>query len=285
MKIDNKLISQLIRAIRSQEEINNVLKYSDWGDSFYTHILCNELYYLKKIQDNSVQKRDIYEAIITNSDIHELDILTLCFKKSGMYPFNDLFIKQIQNDNNYEFKINNIDKFDQPILDYLVNAAILFQTVYLNYELPQDKLVYAEAITNSYLHQKLGTKFNCFVAEAIFSNYTQFVQAVIDTDTFISFYLQLVFAQNRKNLDRIDATLDLIKDNEYKIATYGPKVVDYLYNNSMFSITDFTKSVDISYNTAKKYLKNLVDEKILRSVKVGKHNAFIYEKLYAIWRN
>lgn len=285
MKIDNKLISLLIKAIRSQEEINNILKYSEYGDSFYTQILCNELYYLRKLNNNNFQKRELYEELIFNEDIRELDILTNSFNKIKAVEFNDVFINEIQNDNRYLFKFENMQLYNKrPILDYLINAALIFQDVYINYQLPQDKLIYAEAITNAFLYRKLNMRFNNFVAEAIFSNYAYFKSMITNHDEFITFYLQLMFVQNQKNLDRIHQTLKLIEKNRFVLATYGPAISKYLYFNCMFSISDFTKNVDISYNTAKKYLSTLVKDGILKSIKVGKHNAFIYEDLYKIWR-
>lgn len=283
MNISRSLIRNLVRAARSQSLLDSSLKYSQYRDCYFAHMLCNEVFFLNKINDNEMHKRDIYEALITNHSVRELDLYLNAIKKAEYMKFDPLFIESIQQSRDYKYMLSDFSIAERDMMDELINAAIIFQEVYLNYNLPQQKILFAQMVSNAYLTIKGHHTFTTFIAEAIYSNFPQFNQAVLDQERFINFYLQLVYAQNQKTLERIKKTDNLISANEITLSTYGKTIVDYLYTHSMFSITNFVEKVNVSYNTAKKYLRILVNEGILRSVKVGKHNAFIYQSLYEIW--
>lgn len=283
MNISTNLIRNLIRAARTQSELDSVLKYSNYRDCYYAHMLCNEAYFIQKLNDNDLKKRTIYESLITSHSVKELDYMLNAINKAKYMKFDPLYVESIQIERDYKFMLEDFGIAERDMIDDLINAALIFQEVYLNYRLPKQKVLFAQMISNAYLQIKGHHTFTTFISEAIFSNLPKFNQAILDQDAFINFYLQLVYAQNHKTLDRIKATDQLIEANEVVLSTYGDNIVDYLYTHSMFSITNFVESVNVSYNTAKKYLRNLVDEGILRSVKVGKHNAFIYDALYTIW--
>lgn len=283
MNISLSLFKNLIRAVRTSEELNNIIKYSEFGETYLTHMLYNEVFYLRKLSDNDYKKRQLYEEIITNQQIEEFVVFKTAISKLNHMSFNELFVQKVQT-GMYNYVIPDILSYKTVNLDYLINSGMLFQNTYCNYKMPQAKLLYAEVFSNAFLASNSSSgKFTTLISQAIFSNYDEFVKMITDKNNFIDFYLQLVIAQNKKNLERIKNTQELMAKNEEVLSRYDKKISDYIYKHSMFSISDFVKEVEISYNTGKKYLRELVELEILKSVKVGKHNAFIYQELYNVW--
>ncbi len=285
MNISLSLFKNLIRAVRTSEELNNIIKYSEYGETYLTHMLHNEVFYLRKLSNNEYKKRHLYEEIITNHQIEEFDVFKTAISKLNHMSFNELFVQKVQT-GMYNYVIPDISSYKTINLDYLINAGMLFQNTYCNYKMPQAKLLYAEVFSNAFLaSNSSNNKFTTLISQAIFSNYDEFVKMITDKNNFIDFYLQLVIAQNKKNLERIKNTEELMNKNKEVLSCYDKKISDYIYKHSMFSISDFVKEVEISYNTGKKYLRELVELEILKSVKVGKHNAFIYQELYHVWNH
>ncbi len=284
MKISTQNICNLVQAIRSQNQLSNMLRYSPYRNCYYANMICNEIYFIKKINNNNFHKRDLYEDLIVNNNIFEMDVLLNAIKNAQIMKLDDLYIKNIQHNKHYTYKIEDFSLYKEKIIDYLINSSQLFYDVYNDFELPQQKLLYAEIISNQLLNKYTNSLFSTFIAEAIYCNFTRFNQAIINNN-FLNIYLLLVNVQNEKNIERIKKTDQLIKENESLLMAYNANIVKFLYENIMFSITKFVNEINISYNTAKKYLHQLVELKILKSVKVGKHNAFIYEDLYNIWKS
>ena len=85
------------------------------------------------------------------------------------------------------------------------------------------------------------------------------------------------------NVERIEKTQEVYEKNSIKLNKYGVNIQNYITGNVVFTISDFASVNNISYNTAKKYLKELVIEEILVPIKISKHNAFVYTDVYNIW--
>lgn len=285
MELSLKNIQYLLKLIRVQTTLDNIIKYSDYGSVYHNHILNNELFFLNKVVNQQLSRKEFYFDNINNYHNKINDCFLDIKRKSEIYNFDQIFLEKIQIGNEYQLKIDDIEKYIKIKLDPCFNASALFREVYLKYQNADLRLVYAVGITNSYLDKFKTINFTSLISEVIFTNDVLFNSCIIDKKQFMDLFFQMIYAQNKKNLTRIEKTEKLIKKNKTKFLVYGPAITKYIYHEGIFSLTDFVDKNDISYNTAKKYLKELCDENILKLIKVGKHNAFIYEELFEIWTN
>ena len=285
MELSLKNIQYLLKLIRVQTTLDNIIKYSEYGSVYHNHIINNELYFLNKTIDQNLSRKDFYFNCVNNYH-NEINNCFLDIKrKSEIYDFDTIFLEKIQTGNEYQLKIDDLDKYAKIKLDPCINASCLFREVFLKYQNANLRLVYASGITNSYLDKFKTIEFTALISEVIFTNEVLFNSCIIDNKQFMDIFFQLVYAQNKKNLTRIEKTEKLIEKNKTKFLVYGPVITKYIYHEGIFSLTDFVDKNDVSYNTAKKYLKELCEEGILRLIKIGKHNAFVYEELFEIWTN
>ena len=283
MNISLSSISNLIKLIRSQSNLDNIIKHHQYGEIYYELLLNNEIYFLKKLNDEKYTKVQFYEDNIIKKNVEMFYSFENCKKKTFL-DFDNHLIKSIQLESlDYIYEIEDVEKYKNVKLDPFFNGAKIWRDVYLGYQIPSKKMIYSELITNSFYEKYNISNFNAFISEAIFTNIIQFNNNILDEEKFINYYFQLLYAQNKKNLERIEKTDNLKKEKEEILINYGPVITKYLFTNVMFSISDFVEKNNISYNTGKKYLKKLVDKKILKAVKVGKHNAFVFVEIFQIW--
>lgn len=220
-----------------------------------------------------MNKKDKYEDLLVDTS-----------ERIKLRNFNENFISEMQRGLGYElYEVYEIAVYEKEKIDYLINASELYYEIYNNYPNNNHRAEFACAMTNAYLAKKLNINFVIYFSEVINSNNPLFKGTVIDDKKWTITFLKLLHGQVRKNNERIKNTDKLIQDNHELFRGYSENIEKYINKETVFTITDFIENNNISYNTGKKYLKDLVDKGILQPIKIGKHNAFVYQDMYDIW--
>ncbi len=284
MKFSVELITSLMKTIREVERLNGSLEWYEHNDIIKKQILDNEMYYSQKIKNQNMKKINFYESKILNGSCKYEVLINETQERIKLRSFNQMFISEMQRGLGYElYELYDITKYDKEKIDSLVNAAELYQEIYTNYPNNNYRAEFASAMCNAYLSNRLKTPFTMFFAEVVNSNYPLFTGAVINIEKWPIVFIRLLHGQIRKNNERIRNTHKLIEQNKVLFANYSKGIEDYVTKETVFTISSFIESNDISYNTGKKYLKDLVEKGILQPIKIGKHNAFVYQSMYDIW--
>ncbi len=284
MKFSVELISSLMKTIREVEHLNSTLMWYENSDIIYKQIIDNEMYYSRKIKNQNMKKINYYEQKILNGPCKYEVLINETKERIQLRSFNKMFISEMQRGLGYElYELYDINKYDKQKIDSLINTAELYQEIYKHYPNNNYRAEFATAMCNAYLANKNKSPFTMFFAEVVNSNYPLFTGAVINTEKWPLVFIKLLHGQIRKNNERIKNTNKLINKNKELFANYNSQIENYVTKETVFTITSFIENNDISYNTGKKYLKDLVEKGILQSIKVGKHNAFVYQDMYDIW--
>lgn len=284
MKISIELINTLIKVTREIEKLNSTLNWYENKEIIKNQILSNELYYAQKIKNQDIKKISYYEKRILNKKDKYEDLLVDTSERIKLRNFNENFISEMQRGLGYElYEVYEIAVYEKEKIDYLINASELYYEIYNNYPNNNHRAEFACPMTNAYLAKKLNINFVIYFSEVINSNNPLFKGTVIDDKKWTITFLKLLHGQVRKNNERIKNTDKLIRDNHELFRGYSENIEKYINKETVFTITDFIENNKISYNTGKKYLKDLVDKGILQPIKIGKHNAFVYQDMYDIW--
>ncbi len=284
MKISMELINTLIKVSREIEKLNSTLTWYENKEVIESQILSNELYYAQKLKNQDIKKINYYEnRILSQKDKYE-ELLIDANERIKLRHFNKNFISEMQRGLGYElYQVYDIAVYEKEKVDYLINASELYYEIYNNYPNNNHRIEFASAMTNAYLAKVLNLNFVIYFSEVINSNNPLFNGTVIDSKKWTITFLRLLHGQIRKNNERIKNTDKLIQDNHELFKEYNENIEKYINKKTVFTITNFIETNGVSYNTGKKYLKNLVDKGILQPVKIGKHNAFVYQDMYDIW--
>ncbi len=284
MKISIELINTLIKVTREIEKLNSTLNWYENKEIIKNQILITELYYAQKIKNQEIKKISYYEKRILNKKDKYEELLVDTSERIKLRNFNENFINEMQRGLGYElYEVYEIAVYEKEKIDYLINASELYYEIYNNYPNNNHRAEFACAMTNAYLVKKLNINFVIYFSEVINSNNPLFKGTVIDDKKWTITFLKLLHGQFRKNNERIKNTDKLIQDNHELFRGYNENIEKYINKETVFTITDFIENNKISYNTGKKYLKDLVDKGILQPIKIGKHNAFVYQDMYDIW--
>ncbi len=284
MKISIELINTLIKVSREIEKLNSTLNWYENREVVSNQILNNELYYANKLKNQNMKKINYYEDRILNEKNKYEELLSDSSERIKLRNFNENFIGEMQRGLGYElYKVCEISVYEKEKIDYLINASELYYEIYNNYPNNNYRSEFACAMTNAYLAKKLNINFVIYFSEVINSNNPLFNGTVIDQKKWTITFLKLLHGQLRKNNERIKNTDKLIQNNQELFKGYNDSIEKYINKETVFTITSFIEKNGVSYNTGKKYLKNLVDKGILQPIKIGKHNAFVYQDMYDIW--
>ncbi len=284
MRISLELVNTLIKTIREIENANSFYKWTEYDEMIKIHIIDNELYFSKKLKDESLKKYEYYEQKIKKDKNKYLKIIEQTNNKMEYRDFSEQFVNEIITYSGVKnYKLKNILKYnyDKDELDYLINVIKLFQEVYIDFPSNEERYEMASVLMNALLIKKDDSNSNLYLSEVIKSNYILFQSAIIQDEEFIIIFLRLIRAQLQKNNQRIELTIKLYI--EYKEIIEKDNIRQYLFKNTMFTISDFVEDNAISYNTGKKYLKEMVIDEIIIPIKIGRNNAFIFTELYSIW--
>ncbi len=284
MKFSVELISSLVKTIREIEHLNATLVWYGNKDIIYKQIIDNEMYYAQKIKNQNMKKINFYENKILSGPCKYERLIEETNERIELRTFNKIFISEMQRGLGYElYELYDITKYEKEKIDNLINAAELYQEIYTNYPNNNYRAEFATAMCNAYMYSRVKSPFSLFFAEVVNSNYPLFTGAVINSEKWPIVFIRLLHGQIRKNNERIKNTDKLIKKNKSLFSGYNNQIENYVTKETVFTITSFIENNDISYNTGKKYLKDLVEKGILQPIKIGKHNAFVYQDMYDIW--
>lgn len=284
MKVSLDLINSVIRTIRQVERQNAILLHTPGGEILANHLLDNEMYFSMRLKNDQLQKFNYYERKILDGDIEYKKYFDDAYKLIELREINDGFVSELlRSSSTPEYKIPNLGEYNKSTIDYVVEASKLFYTIYTDF--PTNNLRYeiAATISSAFLYKKTNVRYGLQIAEVINSNSVLFQSSFLDPSKFVVAFLKLVEVQVKKNIERINKCIELSKRNEDHFTSYSKNVKNFLDANSVFTISEFTESCELSYNTSKKYLKELVLEGYLTPVKISRNNAFIYTELYEIW--
>lgn len=284
MKISIELINALIKVIRELEELNAIHNWYEYADIVKKQMLDNELYYAAKLKNQDIKKINFYENKILNVENKYEQLLKETENRIAIRNFNETFISEMQHGLGYElYELYDFSVYEKIKVDYLLNAADLYFEIYNNYPNNNHRLEFATAMVNAYLAKKLNLNFIAYFSEIVNSNNPLYNGTVIDRNKWTLSYLRLLHGQLRKNNERVKHTNVLIRKNKEIFKNYNTNIENYITKETVFTITSFIENNNISYNTGKKYLKDLVEKGILQPIKIGKHNAFVYQDMYDIW--
>ncbi len=284
MKISMELINALIKVIREMEELNSAQNWFIHADIVKKQMLDNELYYANKLKDQDTKKINFYEKRILNVENKYEELLVESEKRIAIRNFNETFISEMQRGLGYElYELYDFSVYEKVKVDYLLNAADLYFEIYNNYPNNNHRLEFATAMVNAYMAKKQNLNFIMYFSEIVNSNNPLYNGTVIDRNKWTLSYLRLLHGQLRKNNERVKNTNLLIRKNKELFNNYNESIENYITKETVFTITSFIEHNNISYNTGKKYLKDLVEKGILQPIKIGKHNAFVYQEMYDIW--
>jgi len=109
-------------------------------------------------------------------------------------------------------------------------------------------------------------------------------------EDWISFFLQAIDVQARKNAEKANQVRDLYSEMKEKISNStnspnGIKVLDALFHSPIFRSTDFRKRTGLNIQTAYRLLSILKDEKILSTVQEASGRnpeILLFDKLFVL---
>jgi len=286
MKISAELIKSLMKAIRQQERMDGALKWAPNRSLFMSLIEDNEYYFAAKLKNQDLKKVNYYEnKILTEGKNNKYyDLIEEAKNKSQHRELNQLFIDELKSNVTHdEFDFSITEDLGETAIDHLINAAHIYRFCYINFPNANVKNEFSMTVTNAYLEKNNIGNFTLLLSEVINSNIVYFNSSIMDENQFVVMFLKLMAGQIKKNVERIEKTQEVYEKNSIKLNKYGSNIQNYITGNVVFTISDFASVNNISYNTAKKYLKELVIEEILVPIKISKHNAFVYTDVYNIW--
>ncbi len=282
MKVSIDLLSALIKTLRQVEKANGFYMWSPYSEIMKIHLLDNELYFSSKLSNESIKKFNYYEdKILTNQNAYE-NLLKNIDVKVNHRDFSESLIRDLAKDTQVSnFMLDDISKYDKTLIDPFINALQVFRDVYTSFPNNEERFMFTSAIFNAFLKVKNEDQNDIYIAEVIKSNYVLFQSSMIDEEKSLITLIRLIEAQLKKNNERAKLTTDLIE--KYQDDFYNESIREYMFKNPVFTISNFTEENGISYNTGKKYLKELVSREIISPVKISRNNAFIFNELYTIW--
>lgn len=284
MRVSLDLINSLMKAIRQIERQNAALSWSAYGSTLEKHLLENEMYFSLRLKDDYLQKFNYYQTIILGENIEYEEMINDSKKLILLRDINNEFVTELLvNKSVYDFQLKNLDSYGKNSIDFLLDASRLFYNSYIEYTNNSQKYEFATVMANAYLSKLSGVSYPLYISEVINSNNVLFTSSFIDEEKFVIAYLKLIEAQIKKNNERFAKFVELSKQNEQHFDEYSVVVRKFLEANAVFTIISFAEECELSYNTAKKYLKELVSDSYLTPVKISRNNAFIYTELYEIW--
>ena len=284
MKFSYESLSTLIKTIREVEKLEASLLYVEYYNAIKKQLMANEYYYSQKIQHSELKKVDFLSDVHVGNYSNYQDFVLETQEKIQHREFNNNFLLDLQRSLNFQQFELDPKFFEQQIkVDKIINAAELFRMIYIGFPKKDKNFEFASTMTNAFLYKNGISNFNCFIAEIVHSNPSFFYAGVVDEEKWPCVYCQLIHGQFKKNNQRITNTINLFNNDRELISVFGNGIFSYITKNVIFTVTDFTEKNSISYNTAKKYLQSLVDQGILDKMKLGRHNAFVYTKLYDVW--
>jgi hypothetical protein len=284
MKVSAELLKVLMRTIRHVERLEGVFTWSNHNQIYMNQILENELFFSAKIKNQDLKKINFYEnRLLGREDLYS-DLIDDAISKIKHRDLNKLLIEDLKKNVTYDvYEPTELEFINLDTIDNLINAGLIYHKCYLNFPNNDMKNEFATTIANYYMAKIGVSNFHMLFSEALNSNSVIFNASMLEREKFVIIYLKLIEGQCKKNYERIIKSERLIADNKIHFAKYGKKLEDYINTNTVFTITNFTEQNNISYNTAKKYLSELVELEILQPIKVGKNNAFVYGQMYNIW--
>ena len=123
MNISLSSISNLIKLIRSQSNLDNIIKHHQYGEIYYELLLNNEIYFLKKLNDEKYTKVQFYEDNIIKKNVEMFYSFENCKKKTFL-DFDNHLIKSIQLESlDYIYEIEDVEKYKNVKLDPLKNGS------------------------------------------------------------------------------------------------------------------------------------------------------------------
>lgn len=284
MKLSYQTLSLWIKATKELQYLNATIDHSIYSNIIKKQLLLIEIYFSKKLSNPNLSRIEFFSEFVQKKENGYEMLLVEAEQLIKIREFSNHYVGEIINMAKFEFyqlpeNLLNI----QIKVDALYEAAIIFKEVYMHYPNPKDKYKIATVLTNSFLYKNADYGYVTFLGEIINSNHVLFTGSIINQDIWTKVYLKLIHGQTKKNNIRIKNMIAVFEKDREIFEQYDAKIFTYICENLAFTITDFKTSNEISYNTAKKYLNELVELKILEAVKFGKHNAFIYTNLYEVW--
>lgn len=282
MKVSIELLNALMKTIRQVEKANSFYQWSPNSEIMKVHLLDNELYFSRKLNHENIKKFNYYEDKILNRDNTYDNLLKDMEIKIRHRDFSVGLISELEK-NTYSqgFSLMTLEKYNKKAIDPLINAMQIFRDVYTSFSIDEQRYMFASTILNTFLLDLDKDHSRLYISEVIKSNSVLFQSSIMDEQKAIITLMRLLSAQLKKNNERIIATTQLI--NKYQGDLYNESIRNYMFKNPVFTISNFTDENNISYNTGKKYLKELVQREIISPVKISRNNAFIFNELYNIW--
>ncbi len=286
MKVSAELINSLMKVIRLQEQQEAILKWSSNQMVFRQAILDNELYFATKIKKQKFKKVEFYEKknFRTNDNSPYYNLIKEASEKIKHRDFNQLLVDDLKSNFTYdEFKVEYSDTWKKTAIDHLITAIYIYRYCYINFPNYDMKNEFSTVMMNCYLTENDNKEQGLFISEVLNSNIVFLNATIVDETKFVLFFLKLIYGQLKKNIHRINNTEKLYTDSFESFENYGENIQYYITTKVVFTISDFADDNNLSYNTAKKYLRELVENKTLKPFKISKHNAFVYVDIYNIW--
>ncbi len=282
MKVSVELLNALMKTLRQMEKANGFFSWSPYSDIMKVHLLDNELYFRTKLVNEEIKKFNYYEDKILKQESDYSVLLKDLEIKVLHREFSENLVSELAKYTKAKsYQLSNFDKYSKNSIDYTLNAMQLFKDVYTNFPSNEQRYMFASTMLNAYLKTNDSQQSSIYLAEVIKSNFILFQSSMIDEDKATITLIRLIGAQLKKNNERISKTVELIED--YEDDFYNETIREYMFKNPVFTISNFTEANNISYNTGKKYLKELVQREVISPVKISRNNAFIFNELYNIW--
>ena len=95
-----------------------------------------------------------------------------------------------------------------------------------------------------------------------------------DWTGWCEFFLNAVRTQAEENLSKVNGILDLYENMKTPVreathSSYSINALDWIFQNPLFSSSDFVRKSDIPPPTARRVLKGLTENKILKTLRTG----------------
>lgn len=285
MNIHSDLIAALMEAIKESEKVNGALTFSKNRNILNAQFKNNEFYYCDKLVNNNLSRYEYYKKSLVEQEPSFYNRLfemanEFCEMQEFDLPLIKEYVKLYQVT---QMDLSYIAGSSKATFNHLLYAIALFRQSYISFPVINHKTEFATIVMNSYLKKNDYCNFSILLSEVIFNNYSIFQSAIVEKERFNVIFLKLIIVEMKKISSRFVQVEKLMEFNHEKFVSYGIKIENYISREMIFTITDFVGQNDISYNTGKKYLKELVDAGILENVKIAKHNGYVYRGMLSIW--
>jgi len=304
MKYKLKTIEYILLANANLNRFEVYLELNqDLIKCFKKNTLMNELYYNAKLNNLAIDKSEIYKNMILKRRDNRFSFYNDLITEAQLgteinKPLNEEFISDILfNSRKLTFDKQSMSKIlkysEAPLLDYLVNTAVIFGSVQKEKPFTISNREIANVINNILLKKNHKSDFNFFMSEIVYHNRTNFDSRLFqfhqaENNDFIDLFILMFAKQMEKNIVRIKKTIQLYTDNNLRIARLPIKssqileIHQFLLSNPIFTINDYNEQLNIAYNTGKAQLNFLVESEILVKSKISKQNGFEYRELLTI---